>query len=212
MDEIIEVFIIDDHPIYIDGIKDAFYKSNTKYCIGGSATLIKAARKKIKKSFAKVILLDLKLPGESGVDFCAELKKNFPEKKVIVLTGETDDEILFNVWLNQADAIVMKYAGIHDLISVINSVRKGERVIGKYVPLVFNSDDLLKDINKPTLTNKEKQILMLLMSGNTRREASEKLFIAQETVNTHCKNMFTKFKVKNLQSLLRKVIDYKLFN
>lgn len=207
MNDLIEIFIIDDHPIYIDGIIEAFNKSqiNKKYYVSGSAYSIKDARKNIENSNAEVILLDLKLPGENGVDYCAELKNKYPDKKIIALTGETDNTTLYGAWMNNADAIVMKYTGVRELLSVINTVRRGDRVIGKDVPIVFGSINPDSDRDKPFLTHREQQVLTLLIAGHTRREVAEKIFISNETVNTHCKKMFAKFKVNNLQSLIKKV-------
>lgn len=206
MSGLIEIFMIDDHPVYIDGISEAFYKSTKgKFCVSGSAKTIQEAREKIKKTYAEIILLDLKLPGESGVDFCAELKRTYPDKKVIALTGETDNTTLLNTWVNKADAIVMKYTGINELIGVIKTVRAGKRVIGKDVPIVFDTLNPLKEKNLPYLSPREQQVLKLLMSGYSRSETAEKLFIAAETVNAHCKKMFAKFKVNKLQALIKEV-------
>lgn len=203
MSDLVEIFMIDDHPIYIDGMKEAFLRSQSKYFIIDTAKSIAEARVKIEKTRANIVLLDLKLPDESGVDYCAELKNKFPDKKVIALTGETDNTTLFNTWMNMADAIVMKYSGINDLTEVIKSVQKGNRIIGKGVPLALDHVNSRKDPNQPYLTKKEQQVLLLLMSGLSRQEVAEKLFVGSETINTHCKRMFAKFNVKNLTSLIQ---------
>lgn len=201
-----EIFIIDDHPIYIDGLIAAIYKDYAdEFSVSGSANNIEKAREKLKKSDADIILLDLKLPGENGVVFSTELKNVYPDKKVIALTGETDNDTLFNTWMNGVDAIVMKYSGITELMSVVKKVLEGERIIGKDVPLVFDNQTRSIDKNKPYLSNREKQVLMMLMEGKHRKEVAEKLSMSQETVNTHCKKMFLKFKVNNLQALIHEL-------
>jgi len=191
-------------------LKNAFLKSQSKYCIINSANSISEARIKLEKTTAEIILLDLKLPGESGVDYCAEVKNKYPDKKVIAITGETDNTTLFNTWMNMADAIVMKYTSINELIEVLKSVQKGNRVIGKDVPLALDHLNLENDPNQPYLTKKEQQVLLLLMSGLSRHEVAEKLFVGAETVNTHCKRMFAKFDVKNLTSLIKIVKQKKI--
>lgn len=206
MRELIEIFIIDDHPIYISGLQDAFYKHKTsRYAISGSATSIAEAREKLKKSFAEVILLDLKLPGESGVDYCAEIKKTYPEKKVIALTGETDTTILFNVMMNGADAIMMKYSEVDEIIEVVADVLKGKKVFGDRVPPIHDRINPEKKKNIPFITPREDQIFSLLKIGLKRREIADKLNVANSTVHSHCKKMFAKFEVHNVQALINKV-------
>ena len=209
MSGLIEIFLIEDHPIFRDALVEAFYKKSThKYVISGTAGTIGEAREKIKKSEADIILLDLKLPDESGVVFCAELKKKYPEKKVIALTGETENNMLLNTWLNKADAIIMKNSGIEEIISVIGEVLKGKRTLRSDIPLSFDSLNPLKDKNKPFLTAREGQVFELLMTGITKAEAAEKLFVSYETVNTHVKRMFSKFEVHNFTALRNKIEKY----
>lgn len=206
---LIEIFLVEDHPIYRDGLIEAFYKkSKHKYCISGIANTIGEAREKMKNSDIEIILLDLKLPDESGVDFCAELKKNYPDKKVIALTGESENDVLYNTWMNKADAILMKNSGIDELISVIGEVRKGKRIIGSDVPLSFDKINPKKDKNKPSLTMRQQQVYKLLMTGMTKAEAAEKLCVSYETVNSHVKNLFVKFEVHSLSELTYKLNNF----
>lgn len=204
MSELKEILIIDDHPIYISGLRDEFYKHPTShYCISDDANTIAQARLALQNTYADIVLLDLKLPDESGADYCAELKKKYPDKYVIALTGETDHDILYQVWNNKVDAIIMKYCSVDEIIDVIRDIKNGKRVIGKNVPEFFTNPR--KDSHDTFLTKKEEQIFRLLDAGFSRKEVANKLFVAHETVNTHCKNMFTKYKVSNLQALIKEV-------
>ena len=212
MTPVTELFIIEDHPIYIEGIKNVFDVKADKIFVGGWATSAEEAREKLKTSNADVILLDLNLPGESGVDFCIEIKSDYKNKKVIALTAETDTEILFNVWMNKVDAIIMKLSGKDILIDTIHSVLKGKREIGKDVPPFFDLSGSQKFSNRPILTKREYQVLNLLISGNIRKEVAEKLNVTIDTVDTHCKNMFKKFEVNSLQQLLTELKSLKLIH
>ena len=206
--EQIEIFIIDDHPLYIEGIKRSFDKKTDHIFVGGWATSIAEAREKLKTSLADVILLDLVLPGESGVDFCIELKRDYPDKKVIALTGESDEELLHNVWINKVDAIIMKVIGKKYLISTIKATLSGERKIGPNVPPFFDHHDSSR--NKPFLTRREQQVMHLLICGDYRKEVAEKLNISLDTVNKHCNNVFKKFDVDSLQKYIRKAKKLKI--
>lgn len=200
--EPIEIFIIDDHPMFMNGIAKSFSKTSDNIYVGGSAKSAGVAREKLKDSQADVILLDLKMPFENGVDFSLEIKRDYPDKKIIVLTGETDEQLLYNVWLNGVDAIIMKATGKKQLISAIEAVMQGERKIGADVPPFFEYH--IRHDDKPFLTRREQQVMNLLVSGFHRKEVAEKLDISIDTVNKHCTNVFRKYGVDSLQKFVQK--------
>jgi DNA-binding NarL/FixJ family response regulator len=154
----INIFIIDDHPVFIDGIKSVFSNGDDKIKVTGWATSVKEALPKLKRSRAKIVLLDLIMPEISGVEFCLIIKKQFPEKKVIALTGELNPTILYNTWINNADAIIMKYCEKKELVNVIHSVLEGNRVLGDKVP-DFHELLELSTPKKSLLTISEPQVL-----------------------------------------------------
>lgn len=212
MKHLTELFIIEDHPVYIEGIKNIFDFKEDKMFVNGWANSAEEAREKLKTSKAEIILLDLNLPGESGVDFCLELKTEYPDKKVIALTAETDSEILFNVWMNKIDAILTKLCDKNTLIDTINSVLKGKREIGKDVPPFFDFSGSKRLGSMPILTKREHQVLNLLSGGFIRKEVAEKLNVTLDTVDSHCKNMFKKYKVNNLRQLINELKNAKLMD
>jgi len=197
----INLFVIDDHPVFINGIKSIFNDGKDKIKVTGTATSTDKALSKLKRSRAKVVLLDLIMPGTTGVEFCIVIKNMFPEKKVIALTGELDPTILYNVWMNKADAILMKYCGKDELIDTINSVLSGRRIIGNDVPEFYNKMGD-KESTDPRLTNREQQILNLLALGHTREEVAKTLGSTRNAVNFHCKNLFKKFNKKKLVAVI----------
>jgi len=206
----IELFILEDHPVYIEGIKNIFEHTTNKMYVGGWANSVEEAREKLKSSNANVILLDLNLPGESGVDYCLELKSDYPEKKIIALTAETDSETLFKVWMNGIDALLTKLCDKDTLIDTIYAVLKGKREIGKDVPPFFDLSGSKNIGSKPILTKRETQVLNLLSSGFIRKEVAEKLNVTLDTVDSHCKNMFKKYEVNNLRQLINELKKAKM--
>ena len=196
------IFVIDDHPVYIDGIKSAFKDGEDKIKVSGWATSVKEAIPKLKRSRAKIVLLDLLMPVVNGVDFCLTLKNNFPEKKVIALTGALNPTILYNTWINKADAILMKYSKKQDIVDTIHSVLDGNRILGDDVPefyeLLFNGDI------KPTkLTVSEQQVINLLAKGHTRKKTASILGSTPNAVHFHCRNLFKKLKTNNITGAVK---------
>jgi len=197
----INVFVIDDHPMFIDGLKSVFSSSKDGIKISGSANSADEALPLLKRSRAKIVLLDLKMPGTPGDEFCLVLKKKFPDKKVIVLTGETDRTLLYNTWNNKADALLIKHCGKLELINTINSVLKGSRILGTSFPELINQRELNKS-DIPNLTNSEIKVISLLSTDKSREEVSQILGSSRHAVDFHVKNVFKKFKMNRIMSVV----------
>ena len=197
----INVFVIDDHPMFIDGLKSVFSSSKDGIEISGSANSADEALPLLKRSRAKIVLLDLKMPGTPGDEFCLVLKKKFPDKKVIVLTGETDRTLLYNTWNNKADALLIKHCGKLELINTINSVLKGSRILGTSFPELINQRELNKS-DIPNLTNSEIKVISLLSTDKSREEVSQILGSSRHAVDFHVKNVFKKFKMNRIMSVV----------
>ncbi|MBU2554387.1 MAG: response regulator transcription factor [Bacteroidetes bacterium] len=205
----INLFVIDDHPFFIDGIRSLFTDGEEKIKVSGSANSAQEALPKLKKSQSKVILLDLIMPGMGGVEFSVILKNEFPEKKVIVLTGELDQTVLYNTWINNVDAILMKYCGRTELIDTIYDVLSGRRIIGRDVP---NFQPKIESImgGQPRLTPSELKVLNLLAHGHTRKVVGEMLKTSENAVDFHCNNIFRKFNNRKLISVIEEARSYKM--
>ncbi len=179
--------------------------------ITGSANSAKEALSKLKRSSAKIVLLDLVMPETSGVDFCLVIKNIFPEKKVIALTGELNPTILYNTWNNKADAILMKYCDKAELVSTIHGVLEGLRIVGSKVP-EFRDAKLTHNGSIPKLTSSEQKILNLLAKGKTREQVAEIIGSSYHAVSFHCKNLFKKFNENKLVSVLDRARRAQLIN
>ncbi len=197
----INIFVVDDHPVYIDGVKSLFSDGKDKIKVSGWAHSAKETLTKLKRSRVKVVLLDLIMPKISGVELCLILKNEYPDLKVIALTGEQNPVVLRNTWLNKADAILLKYCGKEELIDAIHGVLAGSRILGDQVP---DFDYLLKEegYRKTKLTKREEQILTLLAKGYSREEVGEVLKSNRSAVNFHCHNMFRKFNTTKLVKVI----------
>ncbi len=207
----INIFVIDDHPVIIDGLKSLFTDGEDKIKITGSANSAKEALSKLKRSSAKIVLLDLVMPETSGVEFCLVIKNMFPEKKVIALTGSLNSTMLYNTWNNKADAILMKYCGKEELVNTIYRVLEGSRIVGSRVP-EFRDAKQKRNGNVPKLTSSEQKILNLLAKGKTREEAGKILGSSYHAVSFHCKNLFKKFNENKLVSVLDRARRAQLIN
>ena len=208
----IYVYSIDDHPLFIDGVKSAFDHEIDKVEFVGSANSGYKALEELKDSVADVVLLDIVMPEINGIETCKRIKKLYPELKVIILTGETESSLLFDVWMAGSDAILLKYCGKQELHQTMTRVLRGERIIGQNVPFFFNQLEGAKDKNTPDLTQREEEVLKLLATGLTRSEVADQLHLSSAAVNFHCKNLFKKFNKNRIHSLLAEARKLKIIS
>lgn len=133
----IDVFVIDDHPIMVDGLVEAFKDKKDNINIVDHAFTGKKALEQMRNTKAQVVILDLAMPGMNGVEVCTIIKQLYPEKKVIVLTGESNVSLLKDVWISGADAILSKYCGKFEIVDTINKVLENKRIIDKDIKHFF---------------------------------------------------------------------------
>ena len=208
----IYVYSIDDHPLFINGVKSAFNQEVDKVEFVGSANSGYVALEELKDSLTHIVLLDMVMPEINGVETCKRIKKQYPELKIIILTGETDSVLLFDAWMAGADAILSKYCGKPELHQTMTRVLRGERIIGQNVPFFFDQIEGAKDENKPELTQREEEVLKLLATGLTRTEVADQLHLSSAAVNFHCKNLFKKFNKNRIHSLLAEARKLKIIS
>lgn len=208
----IYVYSIDDHPLFISGVKSAFDKEVDKVEFVGSANSGSAALEELKDSFADIVILDMVMPEMNGVEVCKRIKKQFPELKIIIVTGETNTSLLFDAWMAGADAILLKFCGKQELHQTMTRVLRGERIIGQNVPFFFDQLEGGKGKNTPELTQREEEVLKLLATGLTRAEVADELHLSSAAVNFHCKNLFKKFNKNRIHSLLAEARKLKIIS
>ncbi|MFK5854494.1 MAG: response regulator transcription factor [Bacteroidota bacterium] len=186
----IKVLSVDDHLYLIKGLMSVF-EDNTDISIVASAESGVNALEVLKTVDVDLVLLDIVMPEMDGVECCKQIKKLYPHIKVIAFTGESDSNILLNMWNNKADSILSKDCGIVELSATIKSVMKGQKSIGKNVP-PFLEETFAKH-SFVDLTKKETEVLKLLSLGLPHKEIANKLFVEIGTINFHCKNIRRKF-------------------
>ena len=199
----IELFFVEDQPVYTKGIKDLFDSKKDHVYVGGTAKTLDEARDKLKSLSPDIILLDLILENETSINFCLEVKSTYPNIKVIVLTGSKDSNLLQQVWWNGANAIISKLFDKSEFIETINLVMDGKQIIGSKLPPIH--DEHIKSRNRRFLTKREDQIINMLVNGLQRNEVADELNISIQTVNKHCTNVFHKFKVDSLTRYMQAV-------
>lgn len=153
-----------------------------------------------------VVLMDIDMPGMDGIQALWEIKKHFPEMKVLMLTVFEDEEKIFKAIRAGANGYLLKKDSPQKILDAIDAVTKGESpmngmIAAKVLDYFQKQQKKYSELEESNLTAKEKEILNLLMKGNSYKEIAAFLFISIETLNTHIKNIYRKVNVHSRSEL-----------
>ena len=201
----IEIAITDDHLIVIEGIK-TMLKSNKEIVISQSFTTVNTTIQELE-SKVEVLLLDINLPDGNGILACKTLLKKFPNLKIIALTNFEDTAFVKQMIKNGSRGYLLKNTDKTELITAIKTVLNNELYLPPKIKEILLNESLGNTINSsfdiPKLTNREKEILILIAEEFTTEEIATKIFISAKTVESHRSNLIQKLGVKNGAGLVR---------
>jgi len=208
-----DVIIIEDNELLRDSLKEAINKSRNIYC-NDSFSSGEAALDFIEKEelVPDIILLDIGLPGMSGIELIPELKKLSPSSKIIIITIHDDDENVFNAICAGASGYLLKDLSSEKIVASISEVMNGgapmNSHIAKKVLSMFRDQNVKSD--GYGLSEREKEILSLLVDGLSKKHIAEKIFLSHHTVDSHLRNIYEKLEVHSRSSAISKAIKEKL--
>jgi DNA-binding NarL/FixJ family response regulator len=145
------------------------------------------AMAEFRKHRPDVTLMDLRLPGASGIDAVVAIRGQFPEARIVILTSSGSDAELQKAMRAGAAAYVLKTTPKNELLAVIRSVCRGQKYVSAEV-----AARLAENMGEESLTDRELQVLQLIRDGNRNKQIADRLSIAETTVNFHIKNLVAK--------------------
>lgn len=196
----IRVFLADDHPLLRIGLRHSFDRHEDVQLCGEAGDGFTAVER-IQADNPDVALIDVDMPGLSGIGVIRVLKKSRPSMKILVLSTYNDERYVREAMAAGADGYILKNIDSDELLRIIKEVFRGENVVSPYLinlslPPFCQREGKICD-ESPPLTLREEQILQGLIAGKTNKELAEQFHISLETVKSHTKNIYQKLKVKN---------------
>jgi len=185
----IRILVVDDHAVVRDGLALIAGREDDLEIAGVAATGEDAIAV-FERSHPDVVLMDLQLPGMSGVDAIRAIRRSDPDARVIVLTMYAGDEDIYRALEAGATTYLLKGSPSDELARVIRNVHAGERPLHPDVQARLESRAA-----RPTLTEREINVLELVSYGQRNKEIAAQLSISEETVQVHLKHIFTKLEV-----------------
>ena len=219
--EKIDIFIIDDHRLFVDGVS-MLLADETRFNIVGYVSSAKEFFECMDQLSVDVYLVDINIPEVSGIEITKRIKESQPQAKVLALTMYDDYEFVEKMLKNGADGYVLKSATIKELSTAILTLASGNKFFGTEIQeILFNkigNKDAGEQVetadtqHEARLTKRETEILILIAREYSTQQIAEKLFISERTVETHRKNIFAKTKAKSIIGLSKYALQHGLIS
>jgi DNA-binding NarL/FixJ family response regulator len=192
----LRILLVDDHEVVRVGIRTLIDRQPDMEVVGEAGT-VREAVNQTEQLAPDVVVLDVRLPGGSGLDACRQIKDLRPDTRVIMLTSYPDDEVLFDAITNGADGYVLKKIGSDALIDALERVGRGESLLDPAVTSqVLARMRQVREQERAHafagLTAQDMQILALVAEGATNGEIGEALHLSEKTVRNYVSAMLNK--------------------
>lgn len=200
------VIIADDHQIVIDGIKSVLL--NTDYKIVSEASNGQEAINIINSSAHKfdILITDISMPLLSGTELCKMVKQTHPDIKVLILSMYSSSSMVKEAVVAEADGFMLKNSGKEELQNALHKiVNDGTYYSNEIIPIIYNQIEKEKKQKENTdiLSDREREILALIVREYTSEQIAEKLFISKRTVDNHRTNIIEKTNCKSTIGLVK---------
>jgi len=206
--EPLTVLIADDHQFFRDGVRALLDAQHDMECVGEAATGEEAVRLSAEVQ-PDVVLMDVQMPGISGVDATRQIVSNSPQIRVLVVTMFEDDSLVFAAMRAGARGYLLKGARHEDMVRAIRAVGSGDAIFSSEIAArLVNYFATLQPSHSPQvfpeLSSREREILALLAQGHKNAEIADRLVISPKSVRNYVSNIISKLQVADrAQAILR---------
>jgi DNA-binding NarL/FixJ family response regulator len=183
--------------------------------IVGEAGSAREALEQVSTLRPDVVVMDIRLPGTSGIEACEQIVNQFPDTKVIMLTSYAEDEMLFSAIRAGASGYILKQIGSEDLVKALESVGRGEALLDPAV-----TQRVFQEVRRAVkeeeasafahLSQQEKHVLLLVSEGKTNREIAKSLFLGEGTVRNYVSSILSKLGVNNRAEAAAYAVEHNL--
>jgi DNA-binding NarL/FixJ family response regulator len=193
------IVIVDDHPVVLEGLSNMLHRLDSVTLVAGCADAI-AAMAVLRKEPVDLVITDINLPEISGIELCRRIRSAFPHTRVIGISTFHDPAYARALIDSGGSCFVTKNAAVSEFETAIRKALEGETWVADLLteqkPLSFSQEQ------GPVITRREREVLSLIASGLTNKQIAEKLFVSIATVDSHRKNLLSKFGVLNTAALV----------
>jgi DNA-binding NarL/FixJ family response regulator len=199
------IILADDHAMLREGIRKIIERIEG-VLISGEVNDGLELLELLKKSSPNLVILDISMPNLRGLEAIREIKKTYPQVKVLVLTMHKKKEFLRQALRDGADGFLLKEDAGGELIRAVQTVRNGGKYLSPLLTSVLTSL-AVEEEKTEVLTMREREVLKLLVEGKRTKEIAAALYISPHTVRRHRSNIMEKLNIQNLADLVKYAIS-----
>jgi two-component system response regulator DevR len=207
------ILLVDDHEVVRLGLK-SLLERHPQFEVIGEAASAREALEQVANNHPDVVVMDIRLPGTSGIEACEEITSRFPETRVLMLTSYAEDEMLFSAIRAGASGYVLKQIGGDELMHALEAVARGEALLDPAV-----TQRVFQEVRRAVkeeeasafahLSQQEKHVLLLVSEGKTNREIAKALFLGEGTVR-NVSSILSKLGVSNRAEAAAYAVEHNL--
>ncbi len=210
----IRLLLVDDHEIVRAGLRMLFLAEEDMEIVAEAGSGSEALTA-VSQTRPDVVIMDVAMPGMSGIEATRRIKEASPETAVLALTMHEDEQYFFEMLNAGASGYVPKRAAPDDLVSAIRAVSQGQAFLYPSLAKLLVQDFLQRSDGEggdeetavTGLTPREREVLIAIAEGHTNREIAEKLVISVKTVDRHRENIMRKLNLHNRVELVKYAIE-----
>jgi len=207
----IRVVVVDDHPVWRDGVRSDLERSGIAVVVGEAADGGEAVDVTLAE-MPDVVLMDLRMPTVPGVEAIARIAESAPHVRVLVLSASGEEADVLEAVKVGASGYLLKSSTSQEIADAVARVHAGEPVFtAPLAGLVLSEFRRVsagaRPAGEPGLTERENEVLRLVAKGYTYREIGERLFISEKTAQNHVRNILTKLQLHKRYELMRYAIQ-----
>ena len=208
------IVLVDDHEVVRLGLKSLLDR-HPQFEVVGEASSAREALEQVAALEPDVVVMDIRLPGTSGIEACEQIVDQHPDIKVIMLTSYAEDEMLFSAIRAGASGYVLKQIASEELVKAIEAVGRGEALLDPAV-----TQRVFQEVRRAVkeeeasafahLSQQEKHVLLLVSEGKTNREIAKNLFLGEGTVRNYVSSILSKLGVNNRAEAAAYAVEHNL--
>lgn len=212
----LKILLVDDHEVVRLGIKSLLSRETQFEVVAEASTADEAIRKAAEYK-PDVIVMDIRLPGKSGIEATREIMQSQPDTRIIILTTFADDELLFEAISAGASGYVLKQIDSHELVHALERIGRGESLLDPAV-----TQQVFKKMRETTrnaenqafapLSEQEMKVLALVAKGKRNKEIAEQVFLSEKTVRNYVSAILSKLSLSTRSEAAAYAVKHSIEN
>ncbi|GAB4580580.1 MAG: response regulator transcription factor [Anaerolineales bacterium] len=212
----LRILLVDDHEVVRLGLKSLLSRYN-QFQVVAEAGSANEALQQVERYQPDVVVMDIRLPGKSGIEATREITSKFPHTKVVVLTSFAEDELLFDAISAGASGYVLKQIGSGELIRALETIGRGDSLLDPAVTQrvfdrVREASRKAEDESFANLTDREINVLALIAQGKTNKEIASEIYLSEKTVRNYVSSLLSKLHLSTRSEAAAYAVKHNVFD